>query len=126
MYEATVEHTFCASHALKIPGGGLEPMHGHNWKVEVTVAARGLDGMDTVMDFHELELLLEKVTGPWNNRCLNEVEPFFSDDKLEVNPSAERVAERIAQFFARKLPEDVWVAAVTVSEAPGCRATYRP
>jgi len=84
MYEATVEKTFCASHALKMPGGGSEPMHGHNWKVEVTIAARGLDAMDTVMDL------------------------------------------KIAHFFERKLPEDVWVFSVTVHEAPGCKATYRP
>ena len=126
MYEATVEKTFCASHALKMPGGGSEPMHGHNWKVEVTIAARGLDAMDTVMDIHELEMLLEKVTGPWNNRCLNEVEPFFSNGQLEINPSAERVSEKISHFFERKLPEDVWVQSVAVYEAPGCKATYRP
>lgn len=135
MYEATIEKRFSAAHALRLADGTFEPLHGHNWLVRVTVAAGDLDDMDTVMDFHELEKLVEQIIGPWRNRNLNEVPPFVGKaneddasvaDGLAVNPSAERVAERIAWAVSGGLPEHVWLRSVGVGEAPGCVARYRP
>ena len=59
VYEITVERTFAAAHAIRLPDGALEPMHGHNWRVRATVAAERLDGIETVMDFHDLQALLD-------------------------------------------------------------------
>ncbi|MEM9883712.1 MAG: 6-carboxytetrahydropterin synthase [Planctomycetota bacterium] len=134
MFEIAVEKTFSAAHALRLPGGEFEPVHGHNWRVRVTVAAEGLDAMDTVMDFHRLEELVESVVGPWRNRDLNGLTPFaaapgsgpHAGGVLAVNPSAERVAERIAWAVGGGLPEGVWLHDVSVTEAPGCLARYRP
>lgn len=130
MYEATIEKRFAAAHALRLPDGTLEPLHGHNWAVRVTVAAGELDAMDTVMDFHRLEKLVEQVIGPWRDRNLNDLPPFAgksdAPEDLAVNPSAERVAEQIAWAVSGGLPEHVWLRAVGVGEAPGCVARYRP
>ncbi|MEM8738450.1 MAG: 6-carboxytetrahydropterin synthase [Planctomycetota bacterium] len=142
MFEATIERVFSAAHALRLPSGQFEPMHGHDWRVAVTVASPKLDAMDTVMDFHQLEALVEAVVGPWRNRCLNEVPPFADagggsgrepgsegvsggGGGLTVNPSAERVAERIAAAVSGGLPDGVWLREVSVGEAPGCTARYR-
>lgn len=129
MYEATIETTFSAAHALRLPDGQLEPLHGHDWRIAVTVAAVDLDAMDTVMDFHELEKRVEQVVGPWRNRNLNEVPPFAGRPEdaqgLAINPSAERVAERIAAAVIDALPEHVTLSSVTVGEAVGCAATWR-
>ena len=128
MHEATIHRTFSAAHALRLPDGSLEPLHGHDWSVHVTVASEQLDEMDTVMDFHRLEELLDTVIAPWRNGNLNALPPFSPDDgaTLEVNPSAERVAERIAWAVSGGLPEPVWLHDVAVGEAPGCVARYRP
>jgi len=141
MFEATIETVFSAAHALRLPGGTLEPIHGHDWRVTVTVASEELDDMDTVMDFHALQALLEAVVKPWRNRHLNEVPPFVQEkptgdagtsadeadgEALAVNPSAERVAERVAWAISGGLPERVWLHDVSVSEAPGCVARFRP
>ncbi|MEL7088594.1 MAG: 6-carboxytetrahydropterin synthase [Planctomycetota bacterium] len=128
MYEATIQLTFSAAHALRLPGGTLEPLHGHDWSVHVTVASEELDGMDTVMDFHQLERQVEAVIGPWRNGNLNALPPFSTDggETLEVNPSAERVAERIAAVVGGGLPALVRLHGVAVGEAPGCVARYRP
>ena len=129
-YEVTVEAVFSAAHALRLPDGSLEPLHGHDWQVAVTVAADRLDAMDTVMDFHQLEASLQAVIDPWHNRCLNEVAPFGEqrDDEthLAINPSAERVAERIGLSVAADLPDGVRLVSVAVGEAPGCTARYCP
>ena len=47
--------SFSAAHQLRLYDGSLEPLHGHNWQVKVTVVAAKLDSIGVVMDFHELE-----------------------------------------------------------------------
>lgn len=122
-FEITIETTFAAAHALRLPDGSDEPTHGHNWHVRVTVARAGLDAMATVMDFHDLERVVHDIVAPWHNRTLNDVAPFAGG---AVNPSAERVAECIGQATAQHLPTGVTLERVEVGEAPGCTATYRP
>ena len=93
MYEITVETTFAAAHAIRLPDGSLEPVHGHNWPVKVTVTADELDEIETVCDFHLLEKLVNDAVAPWQNGDLNQCEPFTDGNGgLKINPTAERVA----------------------------------
>jgi 6-pyruvoyltetrahydropterin/6-carboxytetrahydropterin synthase len=118
-FEVTTTRTFAAAHQLRLPGGGIEPLHGHNWRVKVTVAAAGLDVLGTVMDFHELERLVDAVVVPMHNRHLNDLEPFAR----ELNPSAENVAVHIANSLAG-LPDGVRLTRVEVWETDGNSAVY--
>lgn len=123
MYRIAVSAVFQASHALRLTGwagGGEEPLHGHDWGVRVLVEREGLDEMETVMDFHELERLVGEVVGPMRNRHLNDLRPFDE----EVNPSAERVAWWIGTNVAKVLPEGVELVRVEVTEAAGCVAMW--
>ena len=43
MYQIQIEKNFSASHAIALPDGSLEPLHGHNWPVVVTVQSQELD-----------------------------------------------------------------------------------
>lgn len=122
MYEITISKSFAAAHAIRLPDGSLEPVHGHNWPVDVTVASPGLDAIETVMDFHLLEKAVEGILTRMHNRHLNEVEPFVD---CKVNPTAERVAWWIGTEIAKALPPGVSLVSVRVGEAPGCAATYR-
>jgi len=125
MYEIRVEHTFSAAHALTI-GQDREPLHGHDWRVRAVIAGAKLDADALLCDFHTVEAVLREICSPFNNRTLNDVSPFDGT----ANPSAEAVAEHIA----RRLTEDLGdalapharVASVSVTESPGCEATYRP
>lgn len=119
-FSIRIDRSFAATHALRLPGGSLEPVHGHGWSVAVVISAKALDAMDCVMDFHELERQLDAVIGPWDRKHLNDVEPF----KSGVNPSAERVAQSIA--LGLKLPENVLLKRVEVGEATGCTAIFEP
>lgn len=123
MFEITVHHTFSAAHAIRLADGSLEPVHGHNWAVAVTVARDGLDAIETVMDFHELERIVGEIISPFRNRHLNELPPF-ADGK--INPTAERVAWWIGTQTAQRLPAGVRFVSASVEEAPGCLAVYRP
>ena len=42
MYLVRIEHTICAAHALVLRGV-RETLHGHNWRVEATLAGSSLD-----------------------------------------------------------------------------------
>ena len=127
MYEITIERIFCAAHALRLPDGSMEPLHGHNWQVMVTVEAKKLDRMQCVMDFHALQVKLDEALTTVDQGNLNERPPFGDrEGRLKINPSAERVAGWIGNVLGNKLPRGVRLVKVRVTEAPGCHATYRP
>src|SRR5690606_31451501 len=111
--------------AIRLPDGSIEPVHGHNWPVEVTVSAEKLDEIETVMDFHELESLLDTLLEKVNNRHLNEVEPFGTTVH-KVNPTAERIAWWIGSELQKQLPEHVRLMHIRIGEALGCYAKWTP
>ena len=117
-FEITTMREFSAAHQLRLYDGSLEPLHGHNWRVKVTVAAAGLDAIGVVMDFHELERWVDAVIVPMHNRHLNDLPAF-----AHLNPSAENVAWHIGQ--AVKLPASVEMVSVEVWETTGNSAVWR-
>lgn len=122
MYEITVEREFCAAHALTV-SGIREPVHGHNFRVVVTIAGERLDDDGLLCDFHTVNAVLKDVCRPFVNANLNEVRPFDT-----VNPSAEHIARHIGDALAERLDAALApaarVASVSVSETTGCRAVY--
>jgi len=119
-FEISTTRGFSAAHALRLCDGALEPVHGHNWRVKVTVASDALDSIGVVMDFHELERLLDAVLAPLHNRHLNEVPPFAR----ELNPSAENVAAHVGRLL--RLPNRARLLSVEVWETDTNSATFRP
>ena len=119
MFQITTTRWFSASHQLRLHDGSLEPLHGHNWRVKLTVGSARLDSIGVVMDFHELERLLDQVLSPLHNRHLNDTPAF-----AKLNPSAENVALHVGRSLA--LPERVKMLEVEVWETQTNSATYRP
>ncbi|MEI6022993.1 MAG: 6-pyruvoyl tetrahydropterin synthase family protein [Phycisphaerales bacterium] len=120
MFELRIRRTFAAAHAI-VMAGVREPMHGHNWEVTVAVSGDTLDADGLLCDFHMLERALDETIRPFMNRSLNETAPFD-----RVNPTAELVAQHIANTVAAQLPVGVRVKEVRVVEAPQCEACFIP
>ncbi len=122
MYELAIQSSFTAAHALVIDDQRETP-HQHDWKVTVEVAGDQLDRDNLLVDFHELERILEEIIAPFRESDLNQIHPFDIE-----NPTAERVAEYIACAFDGLMPAryGARLKAVRLTEAPGCVATYRP
>jgi 6-pyruvoyltetrahydropterin/6-carboxytetrahydropterin synthase len=118
MFEITTTRSFSAAHALRLYDGSLEPVHGHNWRVKVTVGAGQLDSIGVVLDFHELEWRVDALIMPLHNRHLNDTDPFSS-----LNPSAENVALYLGRSL--ELPEGVRLLGVEVWETDTNSAVYR-
>ena len=119
-FDITARREFAAAHQLRLYDGSLEPLHGHNWVVVVTVSSEKLDPIGVVMDFHELDRLLGEIIGPLHNRHLNDVEPF----KSSLNPSTENVAFHVGRSLS--LAPGVHLTSVEVWETSGNSATWRP
>ncbi len=122
MFEISVDYTFAAGHALRGYKGKCENVHGHNYKVRVTVAGEEVNHIGLLMDFVDLRAAIKKQVEAWDHRFLNDMPPF---DKL--NPSAENMAR---VFYESIDPEvrkhSAHVSSVTVWETDTTSATYRP
>jgi 6-pyruvoyltetrahydropterin/6-carboxytetrahydropterin synthase len=55
MYEVSVDETFAAAHNLRNYQGKCENLHGHNYKVRVTLAGKELDSTGLLYDFVQLK-----------------------------------------------------------------------
>lgn len=120
-YQLTLRSEFSAAHQLTLLDGSLEPLHGHNWPVEVILEGETLDGMGVLADFTDLQPKLRVITGQLHDTFLNEVAALGGD-----NPTTERVARHIAEAFAVQLPSGVRIVSVRVWETRDCAAAYLP
>ena len=55
MYEVSVDESFAAAHNLRNYKGKCEDLHGHNYKVRVTLAGRGTGRHGAAVRFRALE-----------------------------------------------------------------------
>jgi len=120
-YELTLRGEFSAAHQIRLYDGKLEPLHGHNWRVEVDLAADRLDAIGVVADFVALERQLKHVLAGLHDCFLNE-----HPDLAGVNPTTEHVARTIGKRFADGLPAAVRLKRVRVWETSNCAAAYLP
>jgi 6-pyruvoyltetrahydropterin/6-carboxytetrahydropterin synthase len=128
MFEVTVESGFSAAHRLRDYEGACERLHGHNYRVAVTVRgeAVGISGM--LVDFKGVRGTLGRVLDKLDHICLNEDVEDFGEGGL--NPTAENIAkwifDRLAETSATELPDGAALARVTVWESEKSSATYVP
>ena len=121
MFELAVEDAFAAAHNLRDYQGDCEKLHGHNWRVEVRVAAAETDSAGMVVDFRELKRALQNVLGRLDHGYLNEIAPFDS-----INPTTENLCRYVAEELKGKLPEHVAVRRVSCWESDKCATSYIP
>jgi len=122
MFEVSVDHSFAAGHALRDYEGACENVHGHNYKVRVTVAGDQLDSAGMLADFADIRAAIKAVVQRLDHRFLNDLVPF---DRL--NPSAENLAKYFCDEITARLPDQrLRIQAVTVWETDLTSATYRP
>jgi len=113
MYEIKVISEFSGAHNLRHYKGKCEDLHGHNWKIEVSVAGDKLDEAGMIVDFRELKAKLNKVLEILDHKLLNDL-GFFK----KINPTS----ENIAKYIYDKLGFNP--AKVTVWETDASAATY--
>jgi 6-pyruvoyltetrahydropterin/6-carboxytetrahydropterin synthase len=97
MYELTIAGDFSSAHFLKGYKGSCQNLHGHTWKVAVTVTAEATDEVGLVLDFKEMKKKLKVTLDSLDHKCLNDL-PVFQKE----NPSTENLARYLYRAFAKE------------------------
>ena len=120
MFHIFIKSHFSAGHHLRNYPGNCERPHGHNWKVEVTVKADGLDDLGIGIDFRAMKEAVNKVLETLDHHDLNEHTDFQT-----INPSSENIAVYIFNNLQDGLSTDRYgVHSVTVRETDNSGVTY--
>jgi len=121
MYRLTIQTHFAAAHNLINYQGDCENLHGHNWKVEVTVAAHALDKSGLGIDFKILKRHTNELLDSLDHKYLNDLEPFS-----DISPSSENIARYLFERLEKSLNNDnVTVEKVNVWESENACASYQ-
>ena len=122
MYSVSIETHFSAAHLLRNYKGKCENLHGHNWKVEVTVSTETLDEAGMAIDFTELKQKTSAIIKQFDHQYLNEIKYF-----KKVNPSSENIAAYIYTLLKEKLDDkNLKLTKVSVWESENSKASYLP
>ena len=123
MFEVSVEQTFAAGHALRNYKGKCENVHGHNYRVRITMQGDQLDSNGLLVDFLDVKSLIGGVVDYLDHQFINDLPPFD-----ELNPSAENIAKYFYDQVSGGLKNDiaVRVSEVKIWETDTSSAVYRP
>ncbi len=120
MYHLTILTHFAAAHNLLNYQGDCENLHGHNWRVEVTVTATELDHAGLGIDFKILKKHSKEVMDYLDHKYLNDLDAFKG-----LSPSSERIAKFIYERLENSLADySAKMEKVTVWESDNAYATY--
>ena len=122
MYQIAVERHFDAAHFLRNYGGKCENLHGHSFKIVISLNVTKLNDIGLAYDFVILKRQLDEVLSRFDHTCLNDVPPFN-----KINPSSENIAATIFAELQPKLASaSAVLAKVEVWESPQSQAIYTP
>ena len=120
MYELKIITSFAAAHNLIHYQGECENLHGHNWRVEVTVSAKEIDKSGLGIDFKVLKRETNILLKTLDHKYLNELEPF-----KELSPSSENISRYLYHALGQKLNnQNITVSRITVWESDAACASY--
>jgi 6-pyruvoyltetrahydropterin/6-carboxytetrahydropterin synthase len=118
MFELTVRGDFSSAHFLRDYQGQCRNLHGHTWKVAVTVKGEKLDEIGVMADFVGMKKHLKDILVKLDHACLND-QDFFKAH----NPTAENLACYIYQEY-KKLIAPVALVKVQVWESERADVVY--
>lgn len=122
MYEISAQEFFDAAHAVRGYQGKCENLHGHRFRVVVTLRSPALDEIGIAYDFVALKAHLRGILAHFDHTSLNDTTPFD-----EINPTSENIARVIYSELERQLSgAPAHLHSVQVWETTEQWATYSP
>ncbi len=120
MYRLMIKTSFAAAHNLINYQGDCENLHGHNWRVEVVVAAKELDKAGLGIDFKVLKKQTNSLLDELDHKYLNDLTPFKND-----SPSSENISRYLFERLSETLNnENITVEKINVWESENACASY--
>ena len=121
MLTVTKHFGFEACHHLPYYEGACHNVHGHSYKLDVTVGGQVIkDGpkQGMIIDFKDLKKIVkENVVDKLDHSDLN---------NIYANPTAELMVTDIAYSIMQKLPKEVYLVSVKLWETEDSYAEYIP
>ena len=120
MFEIEIERCFSAAHQLRGYNGNCSNLHGHNYRVTVTVRSNELDRIGIALEFRKLKQELDSLLEEYDHRNLSELPEF-----QKLNTTSEVLARTIYRRMGEKMnggPIRVWK--VRVGESDSSAVTY--
>lgn len=130
----TCDFTFDAAHRILGHSGKCAYLHGHTYRLEVTVSAVELNALGMVMDFDDLRAVVKKaVLDRWDHATL-----LWKEDPLglaitsaqsdapekvvalDSQPTAEVLTRLAFAAIREALPAGITLERVAIWESPGC------
>ncbi len=139
VYLLTSEIKFDAAHRLSNYKGKCSRLHGHTYRVVVTISSKKLNNWGAVIDFGDLKQIFklyidekyDHKTILWSKDDKNQAISKVVDKDwicwMDSNPTAENMAKDIYKELATLLKtqfKNVSLESVTVYETPTNAATY--
>lgn len=109
----TKEFTFSAAHCLPNYKGNCENLHGHTYKLQVTVKGKINRKTGMIIDFHELNDIVKKI-------ILDKLDHTYLNNIIK-NPTT----ENITIFIWKRLKPFLNLYEVIVWESSTAFASYR-
>jgi 6-pyruvoyltetrahydropterin/6-carboxytetrahydropterin synthase len=135
--ELTAEYAFHAAHRILGHPGKCAYLHGHTYRIEVTVSAASLDRLGMVIDFDDLRAIVKKaVADRWDHATLlssrdplaaaiSLVQPEAPEKvvRLEGNPTVELLTREAWEAVRQTLPSGLTLERVVIRESPTCSSS---
>lgn len=118
--QVTKEFTFDSCHQLKEYNGKCARLHGHTYKLQVTLEGT-VDDIGMVMDFKVLKELVEEF-------IIKDLDHYNLNDRLDFNTTAENM---VVYFYSvidaciSGIKKPISLVEVKLWETPTSFATYR-
>lgn len=121
MFEITVANHIDSAHFLRGYQGKCLNVHGHTWRIKVTLKGERLNELGLLVDFSEVKRIIGEVTECFDHKLINEIEPFD-----RINPSSENLARYVYCRVKEKIAslQNISVVKVSVSESRDTEAVY--
>ena len=129
MYTLTCESSFDAAHFLTNYNGKCANIHGHRWRVVLSVSGEPLNGM--VVDFNIIKKELKELCDYFdhsfiveNNSIKEELFNMLNSQFLLRVVPFRTTAENFAKYFYDELSKKYFVESVAIYETPNNCAVY--
>lgn len=120
MFEIEIDRSFSAAHQLRGYNGDCCKLHGHNYKITVTIRSSELDEIGIALDFKKLKAELDALLAEYDHSNLSELADFQA-----VNPTSENLARTIYRKISEKMNSGtIRVHRVRVGESDHSAVTY--
>ena len=118
MYELTIKSDIASAHFIPGYEGPCKNLHGHTWKIAVSLESQMLDRLGMVADFALLKKKLKEFLTDLDHVCLNDLAYF-----KEHPPTTENIAKYVFKNFS-KMIAPLKIKQVQVWESEAASVVY--